>query len=107
MPPVCSRPRNWNTRPKLSRTAARAKDRKARPEEAYAARTIDPKAAQEAKRVIDAKAAETAPAPEGEAADSAATVAATAVDVDVTGSTGKPVSVVGPKLPKSDRPKQP
>ena len=90
------------SRPKLARTSAKAKG-KAKPGEAYASQTVDPKTAQAAKQIIEAKSAD-APL-EGEAADSAATVAATApaVDVDVTGSTEKgparkAVRIVGPKI---------
>ncbi|HEX8664879.1 MAG TPA: DUF2865 domain-containing protein [Beijerinckiaceae bacterium] len=90
------------SRPKLARTA-KAKGR-AKPGEAYAVQTVDPKTAQAAKAAVEAKSAE-APALDGEAADSAATVAATApaVDVDVTGSTRKAVRIVGPRITPAPR----
>ncbi|HEX8165653.1 MAG TPA: DUF2865 domain-containing protein [Beijerinckiaceae bacterium] len=103
------------SRPKLARTA-KAKG-KGKPGEAYASgktdpktdpKTVDPKVAQAAKEAVEARAAD-APL-EGEAADSAATVAATApaVDVDVTGSTGKApapkaVRIVGPRITPAPR----
>jgi hypothetical protein len=87
------------SRPKLARTAAKAKPGKAKSGEAYASQKVDPRTAQAVKEAVEAKSPD-APL-EGDAADSVAAVAA--VDVDVTGSTRKAVRIVGPKITPAPR----